>query len=89
MEGTAEATYRQWLTRQYAAFLESLRGLVGGGAPPAVQVPLPSCKLLVRLPTQARECLSFVGPIQRRFLPFKNLRCQAKAAVLPAEAGWQ
>ena len=54
VEGTAEATYRQWLSRQYAAFLESLRGLVAGGAPPAVQVCLPARKLLARLPAPAR-----------------------------------
>lgn len=62
MEGNAEATYRQWLTRQYAAFLESLRGLMCGGAAPAVQVCLPVHKPLVRLPAQALAFLSLWEP---------------------------
>ena len=62
MEGTAEATYQQWLTRQYAAFLESLRDLVGGGAPPAVQVCLPAHKLLARLHAHACAFLSLWEP---------------------------
>ncbi len=34
---SAEEAYRQWLTRQYAAFLARLAGLLRGGAPAAVQ----------------------------------------------------
>ncbi|KAK9836980.1 hypothetical protein WJX81_004282 [Elliptochloris bilobata] len=35
--GDAEATYRQWLLRQYTALLARLRGLIAGGALPIVQ----------------------------------------------------
>ncbi len=69
MEGTAEATYRQWLTRQYAAFLESLRGLTCGGAAPAVQVLPPAHKPTVRPPAQARAFLSLWEP--QRGAPFR------------------
>ena len=74
VEGNAETAYRQWLARQYAAFLESLRGLIRGGAPPAVQVRLLPHKLLPPSPAHApmRACTGLCRggkPSQQAGLP--------------------